>query len=37
MVLRQGRMVEQGRHHQPLARAGHYGQMWARQQEAPAA
>jgi ABC-type multidrug transport system fused ATPase/permease subunit len=29
--------VEQGRHGQLLARHGTYAQMWARQQEAPAA
>jgi ATP-binding cassette, subfamily B, heavy metal transporter len=37
LVLEQGRVVEQGRHHQLLARGGHYAQMWARQQAAPAA
>ena len=37
LVLEQGRVVEQGRHHQLLARHGTYAQMWARQQEAPAA
>ncbi len=37
LVLEQGRVVEQGRHHQLLARRGAYAQMWARQQEAPAA
>jgi ATP-binding cassette subfamily B protein len=36
-VLEHGRVVEQGRHHQLLARGGDYGQMWARQQAAPAA
>ena len=37
LVLEHGRVVEQGRHHQLLARRGAYAQMWARQQEAPAA
>jgi ATP-binding cassette, subfamily B, heavy metal transporter len=37
LVLDDGRVVEQGRHHQLLARGGHYAQMWARQQAAPAA
>jgi ATP-binding cassette subfamily B protein len=37
LVLEDGRVVEQGRHHQLLARSGHYAQMWARQQAAPAA
>jgi ATP-binding cassette subfamily B protein len=37
LVLEQGRVVEQGRHRQLLARHGTYAQMWARQQEAPAA
>jgi ATP-binding cassette, subfamily B, heavy metal transporter len=37
LVLEDGRMVEHGRHHQLLARGGHYAQMWARQQAAPAA
>jgi ABC-type transport system involved in Fe-S cluster assembly fused permease/ATPase subunit len=37
LVLEHGRVVEQGRHHQLLARRGSYAQMWARQQEAPAA
>ena len=37
LVLEQGRVVEHGRHHQLLARGGHYAQMWARQQAAPAA
>jgi ATP-binding cassette subfamily B protein len=37
LVLEQGRVVEQGRHHQLLARSGNYAQMWARQQAAPAA
>jgi ABC-type transport system involved in Fe-S cluster assembly fused permease/ATPase subunit len=37
LVLEQGRVIEHGRHHQLLARGGHYAQMWARQQEAPAA
>jgi ATP-binding cassette, subfamily B, heavy metal transporter len=35
--LEQGRVVEQGRHHQLLARGGHYTTTWARQQAAPAA
>jgi ABC-type multidrug transport system fused ATPase/permease subunit len=30
-------VVEQGRHHQLLARGSRYAQMWARQQAAPAA
>jgi ABC-type multidrug transport system fused ATPase/permease subunit len=30
-------VVEHGHHHQLLARGGHYAQMWARQQAAPAA
>jgi ABC-type multidrug transport system fused ATPase/permease subunit len=30
-------VVEHGRHHQLLARNGHYAKMWARQQAAPAA
>ncbi len=37
VVLEQGRVIEQGRHQQLLARNGTYAQMWARQQEAPAA
>jgi ABC-type transport system involved in Fe-S cluster assembly fused permease/ATPase subunit len=37
LVLEHGKVIEQGRHHQLLARGGHYAQMWARQQEAPAA
>ena len=37
LVLEDGRVVEQGRHHQLLARSGHYAQMWERQQAAPAA
>jgi ATP-binding cassette subfamily B protein len=37
LVLEAGRVVEHGRHHQLLARGGHYAQMWARQQAAPAA
>jgi ATP-binding cassette subfamily B protein len=37
LVLEHGRVVEQGRHQQLLARHGTYAQMWARQQEAPAA
>jgi ATP-binding cassette, subfamily B, heavy metal transporter len=37
LVLEDGRVVEQGRHHQLMARGGHYAQMWARQQAAPAA
>ena len=37
LVLEHGRVVEQGRHGQLLARHGTYAQMWARQQEAPAA
>ena len=37
LVLEDGRVVEQGRHHQLLARGGRYAQMWARQQAAPAA
>ena len=37
LVLEDGRVVEQGRHHQLLARGGLYAQMWARQQAAPAA
>ena len=37
LVLEDGRVVEQGRHRQLLARSGHYAQMWARQQTAPAA
>ena len=37
LVLEGGRVIEHGRHHQLLARSGHYAQMWARQQEAPAA
>ena len=37
LVLEHGRVVEHGRHHQLLARGGLYAQMWARQQEAPAA
>jgi ATP-binding cassette, subfamily B, heavy metal transporter len=31
LVLEAGRVVEHGRHHQLLARAGQYAQMWARQ------
>jgi ABC-type transport system involved in Fe-S cluster assembly fused permease/ATPase subunit len=37
LVLEHGRLIEHGRHHQLLARRGAYAQMWARQQEAPAA
>jgi len=37
LVLEHGKVIEHGRHHQLLARGGHYAQMWARQQEAPAA
>jgi ATP-binding cassette subfamily B protein len=37
LVLEHGRVVEQGRHGQLLTRHGTYAQMWARQQEAPAA
>jgi ATP-binding cassette subfamily B protein len=37
LVLEDGRMVEHGRHHQLLAKGGHYARMWARQQAAPAA
>jgi ATP-binding cassette subfamily B protein len=37
LVLEGGRVVEHGRHHQLLARGGHYATMWARQQAAPAA
>jgi ABC-type transport system involved in Fe-S cluster assembly fused permease/ATPase subunit len=37
LVLEHGHVIEHGRHHQLLARGGHYAQMWARQQEVPAA
>jgi ATP-binding cassette, subfamily B, heavy metal transporter len=37
LVLEDGRVVEQGRHPQLLARGGHYAKMWERQQAAPAA
>jgi ATP-binding cassette subfamily B protein len=37
LVLEGGRVVEQGRHHQLLARGGLYAKMWERQQAAPAA
>jgi ATP-binding cassette, subfamily B, heavy metal transporter len=37
LVLEDGRVVEQGRHHQLLARGGPYAMMWERQQAAPAA
>jgi ATP-binding cassette subfamily B protein len=37
LVLEGGRVVEHGRHHQLLAKGGHYATMWARQQAAPAA
>ena len=37
LVLEGGEVIEHGRHHQLLARRGAYAQMWARQQEAPAA
>jgi ABC-type transport system involved in Fe-S cluster assembly fused permease/ATPase subunit len=37
LVLEHGRVIEEGRHQQLLARHGIYAQMWARQQEAPAA
>jgi ATP-binding cassette, subfamily B, heavy metal transporter len=37
LVLEHGRVIEHGRHQQLLARRGAYAQMWARQQEAPAA
>jgi ATP-binding cassette subfamily B protein len=37
LVVEDGRVVEQGRHHHLLARGGHYAQMWERQQAAPAA
>jgi ABC-type multidrug transport system fused ATPase/permease subunit len=36
-VLEHVKVIEQGRHHQLLARAGHYARMRARQQEVPAA
>jgi ABC-type glutathione transport system ATPase component len=35
LVLEDGRVVEQGRYHQLLARGGHYAKMWERQQAAP--
>jgi ABC-type multidrug transport system fused ATPase/permease subunit len=34
LVLEQGRVIEQGRHRELLARRGHYAQMCTRQQEA---
>jgi ATP-binding cassette subfamily B protein len=37
LVLEQGRVIEHGRHRELLARRGSYAQMWARQQEVPAA
>jgi ABC-type transport system involved in Fe-S cluster assembly fused permease/ATPase subunit len=37
LVLEHGRVIEHGRHHQLLARGDSYAQMWARQQEVPAA
>jgi ABC-type transport system involved in Fe-S cluster assembly fused permease/ATPase subunit len=37
LVLERGQVIEHGRHRQLLARHGVYAQMWARQQEAPAA
>ncbi|MGH6898176.1 MAG: ABCB family ABC transporter ATP-binding protein/permease [Geminicoccaceae bacterium] len=37
LVLEHGRVVEHGRHHQLIAKAGHYAKMWERQQTAPAA
>jgi ATP-binding cassette, subfamily B, heavy metal transporter len=37
LVLEHVKVIERGRHHQLLARGGHYAQMWARQPEAPAA
>jgi ATP-binding cassette subfamily B protein len=37
LVLENGRVVEQGRHRQLLARGGHYAKMWARQHIVPAA
>ena len=37
LVVEGGRVVEHGRHHQLLAKGGHYATMWARQQAAPAA
>jgi ABC-type transport system involved in Fe-S cluster assembly fused permease/ATPase subunit len=37
LVLEHGRVIEEGRHQQLLAHHGTYAQMWARQQEAPAA
>jgi ATP-binding cassette, subfamily B, heavy metal transporter len=36
LVLEDGRVVEQGRHHQLLARGGLYAMMWERQQATPA-
>jgi ATP-binding cassette subfamily B protein len=37
LVLERGQVIEQDRHRHLLARHGAYAQMWARQQEAPAA
>ena len=37
LVLERGQVIEHGRHRQLLARQSVYAQMWARQQEAPAA
>jgi ATP-binding cassette subfamily B protein len=33
LVMDQGRLIEQGSHHELLARGGHYAQMWALQQQ----
>ena len=36
LVIEDGRVIEQGRHHDLLARKGSYAEMWARQQDAVA-
>ncbi len=35
LVIEQGKVIEQGRHHELLTRQGSYADMWARQQETP--
>lgn len=35
LVIEDGRVIEQGRHHDLLAQGGRYADMWARQQDSP--